>query len=892
MNKYFIFLGAILLTSVFVPAATAALLHVSDVKLTAFDGETNDEFGISVSVDGDVALVGAESDDGARGAAYVFERDISGTNSWGLVAKLTAPDAAADDWFGFSVAVAGDVALVGAYGNDDAGAGSGSAYVFERNIGGTNAWGFVCKLTASDAAASDYFGVAVAVDGDVAIVSASGDDGFQGSAYVFQRNAGGTNAWGQVAKIAAPDGTTNDYFGVSVAVAGDVALVGAEQDDDLGSAYVFERNMGGTNAWGFVRKLTASDGAADDHFGYSVSADGDAALVGAYGCNGNRGAAYVFQRNYGGTNAWGEVTKLTASDGATDDHFGWSVAVDGGTALIGAHKDDDAGSESGSAYVFERNANGPNAWGQVRKLTASDGSSGDWFGCAVSASGNNALIGAFHDDPSGIFSGSAYIMPVSIEERCFQETSKLTESDSDRFGRAVCVAERLVLIGEPWGSFNDSGAAYLYEYNNAATNAWVQRVKLTALDGSDGDNFGYSVSLGGDIAIVGARGDDDVGSDSGSAYIYERCDTGSNIWEQITKLLALDGNTNRCFGHSVAVAGDMAIVGAPGSDVPDMLNPYSGAAYVYERDAGGANGWHQLAKLIPPDGVTDDRFGYSVSIAGDVILIGAYKHNQGRGAVYVFERNAGGTNSWGQVAKLMASDAQPGEAFGYSVSVYGDVALIGAVVGYNDESVRSGTAYIFERNASGPNAWGQMAKILASDGAAMDYFGVSVSIAGDSALVGASWDDDAGDQSGSAYLFERNSGGSSAWGQVAKLTASDAAETAIFGGPVSMDGDVALIGAPSGSGAAYIFERHFPVPETVIEEMQIQGPEVVCAWTSEVPVDYTLQVSGSMDDNASWSNLPGCADLPGVDGIISVTNDFESDPQRFYRVKAVNSPIR
>jgi len=891
MKKFNTFLCALLLASVFSRAEDVPVrrLSVSEVKLAAFDGVTNDEFGVAVAVDGDVALVGAAGDDNTRGAAYVFERGIGGTNAWGLVAKLTAPDAAPDDWFGFSVAVDGDVALIGAYGNDDAGSGSGSAYVFERNIGGTNAWGYVCKLTAADAASADYFGVAVAADGDVALVSASGDESFRGSAYVFQRNAGGTNAWGQVAKIVAPDGVPSDYFGVSVSVAGDVALAGAEKDDGLGSAYVFERNIGGTNAWGWVAKLTASDGASGDNFGYSVSADGDTALIGAYGSDGNRGAAYVYQRNFGGTNVWGEVTKLAATDGEGGDHFGWSVAVDGGTALIGAYKDDDDGSESGAAYVFERNANGPNAWGQVRKLTASDGSAGDWFGCAVAACGNTALIGAFHDDPSGTFSGSAYVMPVSIEVRDYQEVSKLFAADivaNDRFGWAVSASGDLALIGAVQ-AMGLTGAAYIFERSHDGSNAWLQSAMLTASDGASLDRYGHSVSVDGDVALIGAYRNDESGT-SGAAYIYERNAGGTNAWGEVSKLTSSDG---AFFGKSVSLAGDVALVGAPG-DETQLPSTYLGAAYIFERNARGANAWGEASKLTGSDSAAEDEFGCSVAIAGDVAVIGAYGYDHGHGAVYVFERNFSGTNAWGQVARLTASDGVIGSAFGYSVSIDGDTVLVGAISGMNGEGIRTGSSYVFERNTGGTNAWGETAKIVASDGEDMDYFGYSVCIDGDVAIIGTAWEGD------SAYICERNAGGTNAWGEMAKLTDPPGAISNRFGSSVSLDGDVALIGAlldnaaATNAGAAYIFERHFPVPGTAIEEMQMQGPKVVCAWTSEVPVDYTLQVSESMDDGASWSNVTGSVDLPGVDGMITVTNDLDAGPQRFYRVKTVNSPIR
>ncbi len=188
----------------------------------------------------------------------------------------------------------------------------------------------VAKLTASDGAGGDEFGFSVAVSGDTLVVGAYRDDrganGNQGSAYVFQRNQGGADQWGQVRQLTASDGAASDQFGSSVAVSGDTVVVGAYLDDvgtnaDQGSAYVFQRNQGGADEWGQVRQLTASDGTASDHFGFSVAVSGDTVVVGAY----RNGSAYVFQRNQGGADEWGQVKQLTASGGAAADRFGYSV---------------------------------------------------------------------------------------------------------------------------------------------------------------------------------------------------------------------------------------------------------------------------------------------------------------------------------------------------------------------------------------------------------------------------------------------------------------------------------------------------------------------------------------------------------------------------------------
>jgi len=393
------------------------------VKLTAPDPSVNHWFGYSVSISGDYVIVGAaEDDDGGAesGAAYVFYRNQGGPDGWGLVAKLRASDAAADDKFGTSVSISGDYAIVGAEQDDDDGAESGAAYIFYRNQGGADSWGQLTKLTASDAAANDWFGSAVSIDGDYAFVGADGDDdsgNFSGSAYMFYRNYGGADNWGQVTKLKASDGIPYNWFGSSLSINGDYAIVGArgnnDQGTESGAAYVFYRNQGGPDSWGQVTKLTASDAADKDHFGFSVSISGDYAVVGARDdddSGNSSGSAYIFNRNQGGPDNWGQLTKLTASDAAVNDEFGVSVSIDGDYAVVGAAFNDANGiSGSGAAYIFYRNEGGPDNWGQLAKLIASDAGSGDLFGKSVSIHNAYATIGAWVDDGAVSNSGSAYI---------------------------------------------------------------------------------------------------------------------------------------------------------------------------------------------------------------------------------------------------------------------------------------------------------------------------------------------------------------------------------------------------------------------------------------------------------------------------------------------------
>ncbi len=320
-------------------------------KALASDGAANDFFGLSVSISGDYALIGAYLDDdngSASGSAYVFHR--SGT-SWTEQAKLLPSDGAVAKVFGYSVSISGDYALIGAFGDDDNGAASGSAYVFHRS--GTS-WTEQAKLLPSDGAAEDRFGFNVSISGDYALIGAYQDDNngsSSGSAYVFHRSG---TSWTEQAKLLPSDGAADDLFGYSVSISGDYALIGALFDDDngaaSGSAYVFHRS--GTS-WTEQAKLLPSDGAANDFFGVSVSISDDYALIGATDNDSNvsdSNAAYVFHRS--GT-SWTEQAKLSPSDEAAEDRFGFSVSISGDYVLIGANEDDDNGDSSGSVYFFK-----------------------------------------------------------------------------------------------------------------------------------------------------------------------------------------------------------------------------------------------------------------------------------------------------------------------------------------------------------------------------------------------------------------------------------------------------------------------------------------------------------------------------------------------------------
>ena len=371
------------------------------------------------------------------------------------------------------------------------------------------------KLTASDGAAYGMFGVSVAISGDYAIVGAHGDDRASGSAYIFWYNG---TAWTEQAKINASDGVTDDYFGESVAISGDYAVVGVQYDVDAGwnsgSAYIFKRD--GTE-WTEQAKITASDGAAGNRFGRSVAISGDYAVVGAFlddDAGSESGSAYIFKRD--GT-AWTEQAKITASDGATGDCFGESVAISGDYVVVGAWTGGVAW-EPGSAYIFKRDGT---TWEEQAKINASDGTKYDGFGGSVAISGDYAVVGACGADGVVLDSGSAYIFKRNGTE--WNEQAKINANDgttNDSFGSGVAISGDYAVAGacRADGSDSESGSAYIFKRDGIA---WTEQAKITASDGAAGDYFGYSVAISDDYAVAGAWSDDDTGSYSGSAYIYD-----------------------------------------------------------------------------------------------------------------------------------------------------------------------------------------------------------------------------------------------------------------------------------------------------------------------------------------------------------------------------------
>lgn len=374
--------------------------------------------------------------------------------------KLVASDSAQGKKFGTSVAIDSDTIIAGVHADFSKGTDSGAAVVFTR-VDGT--WAEQAKLVGDDTGVGDLLGQVVALSGDTAVLGAVGDTPVgtnSGSAYVFVRSDG---VWTQQAKLIASDASAGDQFSWSAAISGDTIIIGAPTDSltqtNSGSAYLFTRTDG---TWTEQAKLAASDGALNHMFGWSVAIDGDTAAVGALGdtTNGSdSGAAYVFTRTDG---TWTEQAKLTASDGALNHKFGRSISVSGDTLAVGAAGTTEKGADTGAAYVFTRTGT---VWTQQAKLSASDGGTTDNFGWSVSVSGDTVVAGAFGDAAKGPNTGSVYV------------------------------------------------------YKRTGT-SWAEEANLTATNAAIDHKLGTSVSISGNDLVAGAPGDFQKGTDTGAAHVF------------------------------------------------------------------------------------------------------------------------------------------------------------------------------------------------------------------------------------------------------------------------------------------------------------------------------------------------------------------------------------
>lgn len=424
--------------------------------------------------------------------------------------------------------------------------------------------------------------------------------------------------------------------------------------------------------------------------------------------------------------------KTIAFDRAKEDYYGSTVSVDGNYAVIGAHRNDYDGNgrnrirDAGSVYMYERDANGD--WNYLQKILPADRSAGANFGRSVCLRGDKLIVGAFrrdHVDANGTFIRTA-------------------------------------------------GAAYIFERDN--TGAWNQTGQLIASDVFGFDWFGYSVSISGDYAIVGAYEEDEdptganAVSSAGSAYFFEKNANGE--WVEVQKVVASNRNFLHYFGWSVSISGEYAVVGSPNDNKDELdMNPFiqTGAAYLYKRNSMGV--WTAIQKVVANDRMDYDEFGHSVSISGDNLIVGAQRQNADEngtntlpdaGAAYIYQRDQNDT--WNLSQKIVGSDRDGNDFFGTSVDINGDLLAVGASGKAFEVSAANyidlvGAVYVFEKDGNG--TWNELEKLLAEDKNERDFFGYSVAASSSTVITGSPFDPrnlSGGDSlaaAGSAYFFDQ-----------------------------------------------------------------------------------------------------------------------------------------
>jgi hypothetical protein len=398
-------------------------------KIVANDRTNAAQFGWSVATLRDLAVVGAPHDTSTNaGAAYLYARSLDGSNTWTQIKKFIAPDVRSSDEFGYSVGISEDTVVIGSRLADvSASADAGAAYVYARNQGGSNQWGFVKKLLPNDGAAADQFGTSVAISNTLIAVGSPnatvGPLGSAGKVYLFERDQNGVNQWGQTKRLIGTNVNAGDTFGTSVALSGDTLAVGSPLVDvgasgDVGGIFVFGRNQTGAGQWGLVRRIIVTNAPVGDRLGISVSISGDNLAAGApladFGAFGDAGAAYVFNRNLNGADQWGLVKKFTLTNAFAADHFGNSVSISDDSLVIGVPLADSPGTnDAGGAYLYQQNQGGSNQWGQVDKWRPAAIGASDNFGTAVAISRGTIVIGAYNALEGAVRYGNAFMYRIN-----------------------------------------------------------------------------------------------------------------------------------------------------------------------------------------------------------------------------------------------------------------------------------------------------------------------------------------------------------------------------------------------------------------------------------------------------------------------------------------------
>ena len=766
---------------------------------------TNHNLGRGIHADGDRFIVGESGYNSGLGRARVYKYDGV---EWKLETYLTPSDGVAGDKFsGNSVYINGTTAFLGSYEHSTE---RGKGYVFEFD---GNDWNEAAILTPSDPVDGDRFGWDGAIlDSDTIFIPSPTRDSLTGGVYVFKKIA---STWTQTQILTASDGAANSSFGYSIDRNGSDLFI-ARRGDNLdgtskGSVYIFREN--GDGDWVEVDKIWADDGSDNDNFGHSVTVYGNTAFIVANGedtGNANSGAVYIFRKQ---GDKWVQVQKLKASDPTANAWFGYGLDIQANenTVIIGARGHDHAGGSSGKAYIFTLE-NG--VWTEQSSLVASDAAAGASFGHAAALTGNHVLLTApLHTGSNGTYAGQVYW--YSGGSQTGPRIVSSTPADGDNF---VQIDDDIVI------TFNDTvtgaigGRINIYdEDNNLFETINVMGNKVSGL-GTDTVTInpagvfdyekGYYVHILANTFLDGLGNGNVAISDNEKLNFFTV--SPQSPWASVTSVTHKQKIPTPSLTEQGMFGYTPVVMYGDRAIMAEAYadigaNSWAGRAYVFRLENGA---WVQEQELRPSTGDNNfGGFGRSAYLTDDK----AYIAEAGRSRVFVFERTG---TTWTETSIITSSLIHSQSNLGTTMSVNGEWMLLTSDQAFNLDNY-AGAAVVYQ-NVAG--TWTEHSLITGSDIIADDYFGNSGAIYGTTAAIGVERKDTAANNAGAVYIYDYNG---STWEESQIIIPGDIAADDRFGAQLSMHENTLAIAAPkqnSDRGAIYIYVRENETSEWTLEQ--------------------------------------------------------------------------
>ena len=721
------------------------------------------QFGTAVAVWRDTttgirwAVIGAPGDNSSEGAVYLLQL-VPGADQWHQTARITPSDGQPGDGFGQAVAIQNNTIAVGSPGHTASGhvkAGQAYLYTVDYTTSAVTESGRIYGA-ASDNANS---GTSIALAGNIVFVGAP--NALTHGAVWVGLQSGGTWTFTQ---SVIPTGTLDGYsFGRSLAMDGARLVVGMPNDssggESSGLAFTFV-NRGG--AWSQESQLSAPDASAYNHFGSSVAIYGDAIAVGARDHDAAKGAVYSFQFNRTAS-TWDYKSTLVQTDAA---QFGFAVSLSSGMLAVGAPGT--GTTSNGAVYVFDGS---PDSWTPTDRFPKND--IAGQYGAAVAINESLFLTGAPNRYVHGSYRGGAISYTYDLSTTTPQREITAMGAANEQFGAAVAISGDTAVVEAPSKAVDGAAANVASIFLRDSTGKWKWQSDIARAPGDYSIDLNYcpAAAISGDTMLIGDPGQAVGGVEQGGAFVWRRH---GDTWQRESNLVFLGGAAGDGFGCTVAISGDTAVIGAPGTrDASGHTRV--GSAYVFTRTG---STWFFSQALDIPDSGADHMFGAAVGISGTTLVVGA-PYN-GQGALYVYTQSAG---AWTLKKEILAPSTSG--HFGAPLAIDGKAIAAGAPLadggnGEVDIYVGSGASWTLQSQLPAPDHQTQ--------------FGGSLSLQGDALIVGHRFNNQ-------AFVYKRVG---TAWNLHATL-ASDSG--GYFGTAVgTSNGNIIVSGPQEEGGRAYIFQ--------------------------------------------------------------------------------------